>query len=80
MPDGISGGLGFFRLQWGASRNAGDLMRIAAPNLRPNRRELIRCVVALEPIVDEAIREASRIVDFSRLWGCHVSGGVIAMR
>jgi uncharacterized membrane protein YccC len=33
----------------------------AAPDSRPNRRELIRRVVALEPVIDEAIGESSRL-------------------
>jgi uncharacterized membrane protein YccC len=32
-----------------------------APDSRPNRRELIRRVVALEPIIDEAIGESSEV-------------------
>jgi uncharacterized membrane protein YccC len=32
-----------------------------APDSRPNRRELIRRVVALEPIIDEAIGESSQL-------------------
>jgi uncharacterized membrane protein YccC len=33
----------------------------AAPDSRPNRRELIRRVVALEPVIDEAIGESSQL-------------------
>src|ERR1700693_5897772 len=33
----------------------------AAPDSRPNRRELIRRVVALEPVIDEAIGESAQL-------------------